>query len=52
VAAACARLKTPADCRDLALLVARFHGDIRRGPELRAATVSLARSVRGGRGRG
>ncbi len=33
------RLKTPADCRDLARLVARYHGDIRRGPELRASTV-------------
>ncbi len=36
----CARLKTPADCRDLALLVARYHGDIRRAPELRAATIT------------
>ena len=36
----CERLKTPADCRDLALLVARYHGDIRRGPELRASTVA------------
>ena len=36
----CARLRTPADCSDLALLVARYHGDIRRGPELRAATVA------------
>jgi tRNA nucleotidyltransferase (CCA-adding enzyme) len=35
----CARLKPPAGCRDLALLVARYHGDIRRGPELRATTV-------------
>ncbi len=35
----CARLRTPAECRDLALLVARYHGDIRRGRELRAATV-------------
>jgi tRNA nucleotidyltransferase (CCA-adding enzyme) len=35
----CARLKVPAECRDLALLVARFHGDIRRGRELRASTV-------------
>ena len=40
VDAVCKRLKPPADCRDLALLVARFHGDIRRGPELRAATVT------------
>ena len=37
--AVCARLRTPADCRDLALLVARYHGDIRRGPELRATTI-------------
>ena len=36
----CSCLKTPADCRDLALLVARYHGDIRRGPELRAATIT------------
>ena len=28
----CARLRTPADCRDLALLVARHHGDIRQLP--------------------
>lgn len=36
----CARLKTPAECRDLARLVARYHGDIRRGPLLRAATIA------------
>ena len=36
----CTRLRTPAECRDLAMLVARYHGDIRRGPELRAATVA------------
>jgi tRNA nucleotidyltransferase (CCA-adding enzyme) len=35
----CSRLKTPAECRDLALLVARYHGDIRRARELRATTV-------------
>ena len=35
----CAYLKAPAECRDLALLVARYHGDIRRGPELRASTI-------------
>lgn len=35
----CAYLKAPAECRDLALLVARYHGDIRRGPEMRAATI-------------
>ena len=35
----CAYLKTPAECRDLALLVVRHHGDIRRGPEMRASTI-------------
>jgi tRNA nucleotidyltransferase (CCA-adding enzyme) len=35
----CAHLKPPSDCRDLALLVARYHGDIRRGPDLRASTI-------------
>jgi tRNA nucleotidyltransferase (CCA-adding enzyme) len=35
----CARLKVPVDCRDLALLVARYHGDIHRAHELTAATI-------------
>ena len=35
-----ARLRVPTECRDLARLVARYHGDIRRGSELRAATVA------------
>ena len=35
----CARLKAPADCRELALLVARYHGDIHRAAELRASTL-------------
>jgi tRNA nucleotidyltransferase (CCA-adding enzyme) len=35
----CARLRVPVDCRDLALLAARHHGDIHRAKELRAATV-------------
>ncbi|MFT3962289.1 multifunctional CCA addition/repair protein [Propionivibrio sp.] len=35
----CAYLKAPVECRDLALLVARYHGDIRRGPEMRASTI-------------
>jgi tRNA nucleotidyltransferase (CCA-adding enzyme) len=35
----CAYLKAPAECRDLALLVARHHGDVRRGPELRASAI-------------
>jgi tRNA nucleotidyltransferase (CCA-adding enzyme) len=34
-----ASLKAPAECRDLAALVARYHGDIRRGPEMRASSV-------------
>lgn len=33
------RLRIPADCRDLALLVARYHGDIHRALELRPETV-------------
>ena len=37
--AVCARLKVPVECRDLALLVARYHGDVHRGPELTAATI-------------
>ena len=35
----CAYLKAPVECRDLALLVARYHGDIRRGPEMRTSTI-------------
>jgi tRNA nucleotidyltransferase (CCA-adding enzyme) len=35
----CERLRVPADCRDLALLVARFHGDIHRARELRPDTL-------------
>ena len=35
----CERLRVPADCRDLALLVARFHGDIHRVDELKPTTV-------------
>ncbi|MDX9707029.1 MAG: multifunctional CCA addition/repair protein [Azospira sp.] len=34
-----ARLRAPADCRDLALLVARYHGDVHRAAELRPDTV-------------
>lgn len=36
----CARLKVPAECRDLALLAGRFHGDIHKVAELRPATVA------------
>lgn len=35
----CTRLKVPNECRDLALLAARWHGDIHRGGELRPATL-------------
>jgi tRNA nucleotidyltransferase (CCA-adding enzyme) len=37
--AMCARLRVPADCRDLGLLAARYHGDVHRARELRAETV-------------
>lgn len=33
------RLRVPKDCRDLALLVARYHGQIHRADALRPATV-------------
>ncbi len=35
----CVYLKAPTECRDLALLMVRYHGDIRRGPEMRAAAI-------------
>jgi tRNA nucleotidyltransferase (CCA-adding enzyme) len=35
----CQRLRASSDCRDLALLAARFHGDIHRARELRTETV-------------
>jgi tRNA nucleotidyltransferase (CCA-adding enzyme) len=35
----CERLRVPAECRELALLVARFHGDIYKVGELRPKTV-------------
>jgi tRNA nucleotidyltransferase (CCA-adding enzyme) len=35
----CERLRVPAECRDLASLVARFHGDIYKIDELRPKTV-------------
>jgi tRNA nucleotidyltransferase (CCA-adding enzyme) len=35
----CERLRVPAECRDLALLVARYHGDIYKIDELRPKTV-------------
>lgn len=33
------RLRVPGECRDLGLLVARFHGDVHRAQELRAETI-------------
>ena len=39
VSAACARLKVPTDCRDLATLAAREHGVIHRAAALNATTV-------------
>lgn len=39
VGALCRRLKVPNDCRDLALLTARWHGHIHRSHELRPATI-------------
>ncbi|MBC8008191.1 MAG: multifunctional CCA addition/repair protein [Prolixibacteraceae bacterium] len=35
----CERLRVPGDCRDLAVLAARYHGDVHRAQELRPATV-------------
>ena len=35
----CERLKVPNDCRDLALMAARDHGNIHRAAELRASTM-------------
>ena len=39
VRAMCERLRVPADCRDLALAVARDHGNVYRAAELRPATL-------------
>ena len=35
----CERLRIPGECRDLAVLTARYHGDVHRAAELRPATV-------------
>ncbi|HKB81848.1 MAG TPA: multifunctional CCA addition/repair protein [Burkholderiales bacterium] len=35
----CERLRVPGECRDLAALTARYHGDVHRAQELRPATV-------------
>lgn len=39
VRALCERLKVPNDCRELAIMAARDHGNIHRGAELRASTM-------------
>ncbi len=39
IEAACQRLKIPNDCRDLALITAREHGNVGRALELRANTI-------------
>lgn len=36
----CERIKIPKDCRDLALLVARYHGDVHRAAELKPSTMA------------
>ena len=35
----CERLRVPGECRDLALLVAKYHGNVHRVRELRADTI-------------
>lgn len=37
--ALCERLRVPGDCRDLAMLVARHHGNVHRARDLRADTI-------------
>ena len=37
--ALCVRLRVTNDCRDLSLLVARYHGNVHRAPELRPDTI-------------
>jgi len=39
IRALCERLRVPNECRDLALLAARYHGEIHRAEELRPATI-------------
>lgn len=39
VEALCARLRVPSDCRDLAVMTARDHGNVGRALEMRPATV-------------
>lgn len=40
VANLCERMRVPRESRDLALLVARFHGDVHRALELRPSTIA------------
>lgn len=40
VEAVCERLRVPSECRDLAVLVARHHGNVHRALELRPGTVA------------
>ncbi len=35
----CERVRVPAECRDLALLMARYHGEVHRARELRPDTI-------------
>jgi len=35
----CQRLRVPGECRDLGLLVARYHGNVHRAKQLRADTI-------------
>jgi tRNA nucleotidyltransferase (CCA-adding enzyme) len=39
VEAVCQRLKVPAECRDLAIMTARDHGNVGRSLEMRASTI-------------
>jgi len=39
IEAVCARLRVPTDCRDLAIMTAREHGNLHRALELNATTV-------------
>ena len=39
VAALCERLRVPSECRDLALIMAKQHGNIHRAAELRPSTI-------------
>lgn len=36
----CERIRVPKDCRDLALLVARYHGNVHRTNELKSSTIA------------